>query len=237
VTAAYRTFGNIPFAAPPVGENRWRDPQPVTPWRGVWDATGSSPVCAQVAQLGEPRPVMVWIHGGGFSNGAAIQYDARAFAAKTDALAAVYGQDGAGRVAQRYPVNGDGDARDELAAVLTDDSWACPTHDTRRQLGSRARVSGYEFAQPDVPVIFPDLPPFPGGYRACHASELPLLFDFGVKLTPEQRELSDYTVSAWGRFARTGDPGWRAPVQSLAAGAVGPTDFVKDHNCDFWGAM
>ena len=47
VTSAYRMFGNIPFAAAPVGGNRWRDPQPVTPWRGVRDATKPAPVCAQ----------------------------------------------------------------------------------------------------------------------------------------------------------------------------------------------
>jgi para-nitrobenzyl esterase len=40
-------FKAIPFAAPPVGELRWREPQPVKPWRGVRDATRYSAACAQ----------------------------------------------------------------------------------------------------------------------------------------------------------------------------------------------
>ncbi|MEO6090712.1 MAG: carboxylesterase family protein, partial [Umezawaea sp.] len=78
----YRTFQGIPYAAPPVGENRWRDPQPVTPWTTPRDATAPGPRCAQAGGLTGPGstsedclylnvttprhgahlPVMVWIH-------------------------------------------------------------------------------------------------------------------------------------------------------------------------------
>ncbi|RAS69951.1 carboxylesterase type B [Lentzea atacamensis] len=451
VTSTYRTFGNIPFAAPPVGENRWRDPQPAAAWQGVRDATVPSPDCAQTPQLNQPasetedclylnvttpakaatkpRPVMVWIHGGGFTSGAARMYDARWLATKNDAvivtinyrlgvfgffghpglpdsgaygisdqqaalkwvqrnarafggnpgnvtifgesagglsvcaqlaspraaglfhkaiiqsgpcattfpgqesgwrsredveklgaaqplgcqdvaclrdlpvakllevhnvftvpaydtrvlpvdpavaqqtgrmhrvptlvgsthdeatlliamiwpatvpeteyrtlIAGQYGENKADQIVARYPVNGNGDARDEIATVLTDGSWACTTHDTRQQLGRRAKVSGYEFTDTNVPMIFPDMPEFPGGYKAYHASELPLLFDFGVPLTPGQQKLSDYMIAAWGRFARTGEPGWRSQVQSLAPGAITGTDFARDHQCGFWSS-
>jgi len=37
----------VPFAAPPVGDLRWREPQPVAPWRGVRSAQAFSPACAQ----------------------------------------------------------------------------------------------------------------------------------------------------------------------------------------------
>ncbi len=86
-------FG-IPFAEPPVGQLRWREPQPIRPWQGVFEALERSPMCPQILPLrlaplyvvGEedclyvdvwtPRlspeqaqntrlPVMVWIHGGG----------------------------------------------------------------------------------------------------------------------------------------------------------------------------
>jgi para-nitrobenzyl esterase len=92
-----RRFKGIPFAAPPVGDLRWRPPQPVAPWTEVRDATAHGPMAPQVAGALETmlgagsmaqgedclylnvttpacddaaRPVMVWIHGGGFVTGA-----------------------------------------------------------------------------------------------------------------------------------------------------------------------
>ena len=84
------SWKGIPYAAPPVGELRFRAPQPAPAWSGVREAYGYGPQCMQVLARGEARknmsedclylnvwrpqesgvfPVMVWIHGGGYIMG------------------------------------------------------------------------------------------------------------------------------------------------------------------------
>lgn len=88
------TFRGIPFARPPVGELRWREPQLVAPWTGIRTAFDFAPACAQLnagwnaaAAKGSSEdclylnvdtpdlapkklmPVMVWIHGGANTGG------------------------------------------------------------------------------------------------------------------------------------------------------------------------
>lgn len=95
-----RAYFGVPFAAPPLGELRWREPQPVPAWNGVFDADRPAPECIQALRahdinnyFGEEatsedclylniwapanaggsarKPVVVWIYGGGFTAGSA----------------------------------------------------------------------------------------------------------------------------------------------------------------------
>ncbi|MEU4191693.1 carboxylesterase family protein [Kribbella sp. NPDC026611] len=102
LTADARLFQGIPYAAPPVGALRWASPQRPASWHGIRDATKPGNRCAQAGGLIDeasstedclylnvttPRdrgvhklPVMVWIHGNGFLNGAGSLYDAQQLA-------------------------------------------------------------------------------------------------------------------------------------------------------------
>jgi para-nitrobenzyl esterase len=46
-TNGVKTYLGIPFAAPPIQQNRWRAPQPAVPWDGVWTANRKPPECLQ----------------------------------------------------------------------------------------------------------------------------------------------------------------------------------------------
>jgi para-nitrobenzyl esterase len=103
-------FKGLPYAAPPVGDLRWKPPAPVVSWDGVRDASTFGSRCVQGGrnatdlsedclflnvyaprQTAEPLPVMVWIHGGGYTGGAGSigVYDGTNLAARDVVLVSI----------------------------------------------------------------------------------------------------------------------------------------------------
>ncbi|HEY0436304.1 MAG TPA: carboxylesterase family protein [Phenylobacterium sp.] len=114
VAGSVASFKAIPFAAPPLGDLRWRPPQAPRAWTGVRDATAYGPMCMQMRAVpaganqsedcltlnvwtpagfkpGGKLPVMVWIHGGSFTGGSGSNaiYDGTHFAERGVVLVTV----------------------------------------------------------------------------------------------------------------------------------------------------
>lgn len=101
-TPGVRVFKGVPFAAPPVGDLRWRAPKAPASWTGVRAMDQFGAQCMQRGRGGasgsedclylniytaaksapEHRPVMVWIHGGALTSGAGSIYDGETLAKK-----------------------------------------------------------------------------------------------------------------------------------------------------------
>jgi para-nitrobenzyl esterase len=108
------SYKGIPFAAPPVGDLRWKTPEMVKPWTGVRKADVFGPACMQASgamgntspvsedclylnvwtpakMQDEKLPVILWIYGGGFMGGSTstAMYDGTGFAKKGIVLVSV----------------------------------------------------------------------------------------------------------------------------------------------------
>jgi para-nitrobenzyl esterase len=112
LTHETRAFHKIPYAAPPLGELRWKPPAPHAPWTTTLDATKKGPGCVQRSLISgeldshtdedcltvnvwtpavappKPAAVLVWIHGGTFMTGSGgdIDYDGRKLSEATGSV-------------------------------------------------------------------------------------------------------------------------------------------------------
>ena len=107
-----KIFKGIPYAAPPIGTNRFMPPKLLEPWHNILDAQEFGPIAPQdpsppeISKLHLPvdeagcltlniwtpatdnkkRPVMFWIHGGSFEIGSGAEYDGGKLAARGDVV-------------------------------------------------------------------------------------------------------------------------------------------------------
>ena len=144
-------FLGLPYAAAPVGSRRWLAPAPAPAWTGTFDATHFPNCCPQPPTEqevmigrepgaesedclylniytpgtdGKPRPVMFWIHGGGFIQGSGNLYDGSALARNNDIVVvsinyrlSIFGFLDVSRWGPEYAGSGSRGFEDQIAAL------------------------------------------------------------------------------------------------------------------------
>ena len=172
--------------------------------------------------------------------------------------------DQAAQIEAAYPLANYPTPADALAALDTDNLFACESERVRGLLASQVRVWGYEFAEP-APALNVPLPPAPGfDLGDAHTTELAYVFGHdgsGLPLPGRDGTLADEIIGYWTRFAASGNPnfarrhvsrvseteGDRAmwprdrsdqPLQlTLKVGPTPTADFAARHQCGLWQSL
>ena len=165
-------------------------------------------------------------------------------------LATTYGTTLGAAVATEYPVTNYTQPVLALAAVITDQVFACTARQVDRWASPFVPVYAYEFNDENAPEPF--LPPTSYNFGAAHASEIQFLFETRKlpgtpPLTADEVQLSQAMVKYWTNFARHASPDtrnvWTWPpytngtdvFQSLVPPVPTPeSTFSTDHHCTFW---
>ena len=254
----------IPYAAPPTGYRRFAPPQPVTPWTGVRDATEFGPAALQAPPLpGLPdipdqsedclylnvwspstagkRPVVVWIHGGGFVAGRGNDptYDGLQYAQRDCVLVTLNYRLGAFGSLYQLGRRGSGNLRllDQIAALRwVRDNIAGFGGDPRTVtvMGESAGAMsiGALLGTPKARGLFRRAIVQSGGPRPVHTTEFAsatrsaILHSLGIAddsrlTTVPAGDLLDASAQAWA------DPGLLEPYPHVIDGVVLPEHPLK----------
>jgi para-nitrobenzyl esterase len=213
-------FKGIPFARPPLGDLRWRDPRPAEPWDGIRDAGRFSPACTQLSEgwnrrfvaasaedclylnVAPPKwpprekyPVMVWIHGGSNTagDGDDAGFDARTLVRRGLVLVTI-----------NYRLGALGFlAHPELAAESP--------HHTSGNYGLLDQIAALEWVQGNVARFGGD----PGNVTVI--GESAGAFDIGLLMTsPRARGLFHRAIAESGAVAGFHGPRTKARAEEIA---------------------
>ncbi len=180
-----------------------------------------------------------------YANITAAQYDGT--------IEALYGATFGGKILQNYPAKHYSQPVLALAAVLTDQTFACTARQVDRWLSRYVPTYAYEFNDENAPED--SLPPSGYPFGAAHATEIQFLFvtpelPGTPALTGKERVLASDMVKYWTNFAKQSSPdSARVPEwQPYAVGSdvfqsllpptpVPETGFSAAHHCGLWSAV